>query len=187
MKVLASLVLTIFSFTNSFSQSKIPAMDTSPLDVSYYPDNYAYLKIQDKINEPPIARILYSRPQMKGRVIFGGLIEYGKVWRLGANEATEIEFFQNVKINNTKVKKGRYTLYAIPELNNWTIIINKDLDMWGSFKYNAQKDVLRFKVPVQIQSDSTEALAMYFDKTEQGFNLNAIWENVKVSIPISLQ
>jgi len=80
------------------------------MDMSYYPNGYPVLKIQDKITEPLIARVIYSRPQKNGRVIFGELLEYGKVWRLGANEATEIEFFKDVKNNNKKKKKGRYTM-----------------------------------------------------------------------------
>src|SRR6186997_1852381 len=112
----------IFFFTSllfvclfSFSQSvKLPEVDKSPLDVSYYPNNYPVLKIQNKATEPMVARVLYSRPQKQGRKIFGELVEYDKVWRLGANEATEIEFYKAVKIGDKKVEKGRYTLYAIP-------------------------------------------------------------------------
>lgn len=104
--------------------------------MSYYPAGYPVLKIQDKATEPLVARVIYSRPQKNGRVIFGQLVEYGKVWRLGANEATEIEFFQTVHINNKKVKKGRYTLYCIPLPEKWTLIINKETDTWGSFKYD---------------------------------------------------
>ena len=70
------------------------------MDMSYYPNGYPVLKIQDKATEPLVARVIYSRPQKNGRTIFGELLEYGKVWRLGANEATEIEFFQVVKIGN---------------------------------------------------------------------------------------
>ena len=85
-------------------------LDSSPLDMSYYPVDYPVLKIQDKVNEPLIARVVYSRPQKRGRKLFGDLVAYGQVWRLGANEATEIEFFRDVRIDNKTVKKGRYTL-----------------------------------------------------------------------------
>lgn len=187
MKIIIITALALLGFSNGFSQSKIPATDKSPLDESYYPNNYPLLKIQDKVTEPLLARVIYSRPQVNGRMIFGNLVEYGKVWRLGANEATEIEFFQNVKINNSKIKKGRYTLYAIPEAENWTIILNKELDIWGSFRYDSTKDILRVKVPVQKQTDSTENFSIYFDKADSTVALNIIWENVKVSLPISLQ
>ena len=153
----------------------------------YYPGNYPVLKIQDKATEPLVARVIYSRPQKNGRLIFGDLVEYGKVWRLGANEATEIEFFRSVKIGDKKVEKGRYTLYAIPMEDNWTIILNKDNDTWGACKYDEQKDVLRTTVPVQKLNEGIEALAMTFEKSETGCNLIIAWDNVKVSLPINLK
>ena len=67
------------------------------MDMAYYPVNYPVLKIQDKLTESLAARVIYSRPQKAGRTIFGSLVKYGEVWRLGANEATEIEFFKNCK------------------------------------------------------------------------------------------
>src|SRR6188768_1347381 len=112
----------------ALAQSKLPPVDKSPMDMSYYPNGYPVLKIQDKATEPLVARVIFSRPAKNGRTIFGELLEYGKVWRLGANEATEIEFFQNVKIGTTKIKKGRYTMYCIPFAEKWTIIINKETD-----------------------------------------------------------
>src|SRR5664279_4404145 len=122
------------------NSSDLPPLDKSPLDLSYYPSGYPILKIQDKATEPVIMRLIYSRPQLNNRKIFGDLQEYGKVWRLGANEATEIEFFKDVKINGKKIKKGRYTVYAIPFQDKWTLIVNKETDIWGSFRYDQLKD-----------------------------------------------
>ncbi len=164
----------------------LPPVDKSPMDMSYYPASYPVLKIQDKVTEPLAARIVYSRPQKTGRVIFGGLVKYGEVWRLGANEATEIEFFKPVKIEGKKVAKGRYTLYAIVNEGNWTFILNKDTDTWGSFKYDPKKDLLRSTVPVQKTDTALEALAMGFEKTTTGFSLVVAWDTVKVALPISL-
>ena len=154
--------------------------------MSYFPANYPVLKIQDKITGTPLARVIYSRPQKEGRSIFGALVEYGKVWRLGANEATEIEFFKNVKVNGKKVVKGRYTLYAIPNESTWTLIINKETDTWGHFKYSAAKDVVRIDIPVQKTTDIIEYLAMGFERTTSGMNLIIGWDNVKVAMPITL-
>src|ERR1700749_4849036 len=81
-------------------------LDHSPLDISYYPVNYPVLKVQDKVNEPLVVRVVYSRPQKRGRKLFGDLINYGEVWRLGANEATGIEFFKNVRVDNKGLNKG---------------------------------------------------------------------------------
>ena len=98
-KILCLLTLLQLSFIALLAQqSNLPPVDKSPVDISYYPANYPVLKIQDKITEPLAARVIYSRPKKEGRVIFGELVEYGKVWRLGANEATEIEFFKPVKM-----------------------------------------------------------------------------------------
>src|SRR5690606_34973217 len=107
------------------------------------------LRIQNKAPLPPVVRVIYSRPQLNGRKVFGGLQDYGEIWRMGANEATEIEFFRDVKINNKKIKKGRYTLYAIPYPDRWIFIINSDTDTWGSFKYTPTKDIIRVNLPVQ--------------------------------------
>ncbi len=166
-------------------QTKLPPVDKSPMDMSYYPNGYPVLKIQDKITEPLIARVIYSRPQKNGRSIFGELLEYGKVWRLGANEASEIEFFQNVKIGNTRIKKGRYTIYCIPYPDKWTIIINKDTDSWGSFKYDELKDIIRTDVVVQKQSDNLESFVMAFEKTPAGASLIIAWDSLKISLPFN--
>lgn len=176
-------------FTNTInSQSKLPPVDKSPMDMSYYPVGYPVLKIQDKLTDtdPLVARVIFSRPQKNGRKIFGDLLEYGKVWRLGANEATEIEFYQNVKINDTKIKKGRYTIYCIPYADKWTIIINKETDTWGSFKYDTKKDILKVDVPVQKQTESIDNFVMAFEKATSGINLIIAWDDVKVSLPIAL-
>ena len=150
----------------------------------YYPDNYPVLKIKDKATEPLIARAIYSRPQKNGRVIFGDLLEMGKLWRLGANEATEIEFFQNVRIGGVKIKKGRYTLYCIPYAEKWTMILNSEVDTWGAFKYDATKDVTRLDIPVQQQSEVLENFVMSFEKSGNGAGLLIAWDATKVVLPI---
>ena len=173
-----------FSIISVSAQTKFPPVDKSPMDMSYYPNGYPVSKIQDKPTDPLAARVIYSRPQKNGRTIFGDLLEYGKVWRLGANEATEIEFYQNVKIGTSKIKKGRYTMYCIPYADKWTIIINKETDTWGSFKYDSKKDIARMDLPVQKQTEITEEFAMVFEKAATGANLIIGWDDVKVSLPI---
>ena len=168
----------------SVGQTKFPPVDKSPLDISYYPNGYPVLKIQDKATEPLIARVIYSRPQKNGRVIFGDLLEYGKIWRLGANEATEIEFFQNVRIGGVKIKKGRYTLYCIPYAEKWTMILNSEVDTWGAFKYDATKDVTRLDIPVQQQPEMLENFVMTFEKSGNGASLLIAWDVTKVILPI---
>ncbi|MFT3682649.1 MAG: DUF2911 domain-containing protein [Ferruginibacter sp.] len=185
MKKVFLLFIVSAAFCCVQAQSKYPPVDKSPMDMSYYPNSYPVLKIQDKLTEPLMARVIFSRPQKNGRTIFGELLEYGKVWRLGANEATEIEFFQPARIGKTKVKKGRYTMYCIPYPDKWTVIINRDTDSWGAFKYDELKDVARIDVPVQKQAESLDSFVMNFEKATAGANLIIAWDDIKVSVPIT--
>jgi len=92
-----------------------------------------------------------------------------------------------VKIGNTKVKKGRYTLYCIPTVDKWTIILNKDTDIWGAFKYDIKKDVLRLDVPVQTQTESVDSFTMLFEKNGSGINLIMIWDDLMAKLPLNFQ
>jgi len=164
---------------------KLPPLDKSPMDMSYYPDRYPVLKFQNKATEPLVMRVIYSRPQMNGRKVFGDLQKFGEVWRLGANEATEIQFFKDVWINNKKIKKGRYTLYCIPYEDKWTLIVNRDTDVWG-LKYDSSMDVVRIDLPVE-RNASTEALTIIFAKSDTGANMLMYWGDVKATLPIVIK
>lgn len=165
----------------------VPALDKSPLDVSYFPVDYPISKTQNKAATSALIRVIYSRPQKDNRNIFGELIEYDKVWRLGANEATEIEFFKDATIAGKKIVKGRYTLYAIPSETKWTIILNKDTDTWGAFAYDQKKDVLRTDLPVETVTSPVEAFSIGFNKTDKGASLFIAWDKVNVSLPIAIK
>ncbi|MCZ2458457.1 MAG: DUF2911 domain-containing protein [Chitinophagales bacterium] len=180
------LMLFVLATGYVFAQQEqsIPPLDKSPMDMSYFPNNYPLQKIQGKATEPLLARVIYSRPQKSGRVIFGDLVEYGKVWRLGANEATELELFKHARIGDKKIPKGRYTLYAIPYENKWTIIVNKETDVWGAFKYDPKKDIVRVDVPVEKINDMVDAFTMSFEKRTDGANLVIVWDRIKATLPI---
>lgn len=169
------------------SSVKFPALDKSPMDMAYYPVNYPVLKIQDKVTEPLVARVIYSRPQKEGRTIFGGLVEYGKVWRFGANEATEMELYRDVKIRDKKLSKGRYSIFAIPSETKWTIIFNKDTDSWGAFKYDEKKDALRVDVPVQKNASPVNSFTILFAKSANGTDMLIGWDEAMVSVPFSFR
>ena len=184
-KIIGLLVVFQLFFICLLAQTAMPPVDKSPMDMSYYPTNYPIQKINAKITEPLAARIIYSRPQKAGRPIFGGLVKYGEVWRMGANEATEIEFYKTVKFGGKKINKGRYTLYSIVNETSWTIIINKETDTWGAFKYDATKDVMRKDVVLQKTDTIAESLSMAFEKSTTGFNLVIAWDNVRASVPFT--
>lgn len=172
--------------TTCFAQPNPTVLAKSPMEMSYWPANYPLLKIDGKIKDDPTARVIYCRPQKKGRVTFGGIVKYNETWRLGANEATEIEFYKPVTIAGTAVSQGRYTLYCIPNETKWTIILNKDNYTWGSYGYDAKKDVLRTDIPVTKNDKVIEALTIYFEDLQQGANLIMLWDDVKTSLPIGL-
>jgi len=179
-------VFLIISLLATVSQARAQLAptepDKSPMDVSYAPNGYPVLKFQDKkAPARPNARVLYSRPQKRGRAIFGSEVKYNEVWRLGANESTEIEFFVNATMAGKKIPKGRYTMYCIPGPQSWTLILNKDLNSWGAFSYKADQDVLRVPVPVAKNDQPVEYFTMYFDSSN---NLLILWDDVKVSVPV---
>jgi hypothetical protein len=104
----------------------------------------------------------YSRPNVKGRKIFGGMEPYNVVWRTGANSATVIKFSDDVIINNTKVPAGEYGFFSVPGTDEWTIILNKTSKQWGAYTYKEADDFLRFKVKTEKLKDLTETLTLNF-------------------------
>src|SRR5687767_11861339 len=123
-------------------------VDISPMDMSYYPVDYPKLKMTDSITSPPLARVIYSRPHLGGRKIFNDVLKYEEPWRMGANEATELQLFRDATIQGKKIRAGRYVLYSIPGAEKWVIILNNNIDSWG-LKPDPAKDIERFEVPVK--------------------------------------
>lgn len=89
-------------------------IDVSPMDMSYFPVHYPLKKLAGKMVTPPVMRVIYSRPHLQGRALFNGILKYNEPWRLGANEATELDVFKTVTLGSRKIAPGRYTLYVIP-------------------------------------------------------------------------
>lgn len=161
---------------------KYPSPDASPMDALYYPINATKVKKDD--TSLPLIKVLYSRPMKKGREIFGVLEQFDKVWRLGANENTEIYFAKNVTIGDKKIKAGIYSLFAIPSKESWTIILNKQTDRWGAFTYDQSKDVVRVVVPITKLDKAIESFSMTFVDFADGANLMMAWDTTQVALPI---
>ena len=159
--------------------------DKSPMDMAYFPDHFAHDR---KEGEKAIIRVTYSRPLKNGREVFGKLVPYGEVWRTGANEATEIKFFQDVDFGGKKVKAGSYSLFTIPGEKEWTVILNGDLDYWGAYKYNQKNDVVRVPATVGSLSEPLENFSIQFDKKgdKQGV-LRLAWDTTVAEVPFSFQ
>lgn len=166
---------------------KLRGVDKSPMDMAYYPDNFAHdRKFAPKLigDIPAIVRVIYSRPAKKEREVFGTkIVPYGEVWRLGANESTEIKFYQDVTIQGKTVKAGTYSLFAIPTATEWTIILNKDLDFWGAYSYNAANDVLRVSVPTKKTEEVVENFSIQLVKGgEKEATMKIAWDMTMVEV-----
>ena len=158
------LLLAVFTALNSFGQGgqrKSPHDTVSTTNVS----------------------VTYGRPYKNGREIFGTLEKYDKVWRAGADEATTITFTKDVKFDGYDVKAGTYAMFAIPDEEKWTIILNGVVKQWGAFSYekNKDKDVAKIKVPVNKLDNVVEQLTIRFNKD------NAMiieWDKTQVAVPL---
>lgn len=129
--------------------------------------------------------ISYSRPSMRGRKIFGDLVQYGNVWRTGANSATKIKFGEDVDVMGNKVKAGEYAMYTIPGKDSWEIILNTATGNWGVDGYSKETDVLRFKVKPTPMEGSVQTFSINItDITYSACKLEMVWEKVKIQIPI---
>jgi hypothetical protein len=167
--VIVSLFTSLFSFAQEVVKPRV-----SPLAIASAHYKNTYLKIT------------YGQPQKNGRVIFGGLVPYAKVWRTGANEATEITITNDIKINNTLLKAGTYSMFTIPEKEKWTVILNSDLGQWGDYNYNSKMDVLRFEVPSLVIPDNVvyESFTIRVNQKTDTAEISLLWEHTQVNIPV---
>ena len=129
-------------------------------------------------------KVAYGQPSKRGRVIFGGLEPYGKVWRTGANQATEITFAKDATFGGQSIKAGTYTLFTIPGEKEWTIILNPELKQWGAYGYDKikDKDALKVTVPAKKLDSVIEKLTLRFTPANA---LIIEWDQTQVEIPIS--
>lgn len=132
-------------------------------------------------------RVVYSRPGVKGREIWGKLVSYDAVWRAGANEATKITFSTDVIVEGKKLKKGSYSFFAIPGKNQWTLIFNKVADQWGAFEYNESEDALRVKVKTE-KATWQEWLSYTINKASDSSAIIRLeWEKIKVPFKVEVK
>lgn len=130
--------------------------------------------------------ISYSRPSVRGRIIFGDLVPYDKVWRTGANNATTIYFGEDVTINNIKLPKGKYGLLTIPGKDEWTIIITKDTTVTSPNDYKQENDVVRVKVkPVTLTKNIETFTIDIANIKNNSADIEIKWANTEVSFNVS--
>lgn len=130
--------------------------------------------------------LTYSRPNIKGRTVFGDLVPFGKVWRTGANAATKLTFGEDVKVGGVSVKAGTYVLYSVPNKDEWEIILNKGLENWGIDGYKTEQDVARFKVKPIALPFTVETFTMQFENVQaSSTEIHILWDKTLVTIPVT--
>lgn len=134
--------------------------------------------------------VIYNRPWKKDRVIFGGLVPYGQVWRTGANEATIFVTNKDIEIKGKTLKGGKYTLWTIPGEETWTIIFNKQTGQWGinyqgEANRKSEMDALVVQVPVTVQEKVFEQFTISFEKIGEEIDLVLMWDQTLVVVPVN--
>ncbi len=158
---------------------------------------FGYMKSQTKKASPETVstfklddvtiNVDYSRPNKKGRVIFGELVPYGKVWRTGANEATTFETDKDIRVGGLPLAKGKYTLWTIPQATSWTVIFNNKMYPWGvNYDGRSQRDPTADVVTVEVPVQQLPAVVEQFTITVGGTPaaLNLAWDQTQVSVPL---
>ena len=171
-----------------FSQD-FPDLDKSPMDMAYFPSRAAFRAFgkTDAEKREPLIRVVYSRPQKNGRNIFGETVKFGELWRVGANESTEVMFFADATVDGTKLEKGRYTLVVVPSEDSWEVHFTTDLDGWGRYNFDPEKHtVAKITVPTEKTSGTVEALGVFFKEVDGGAHMVIGWDDTMVAVPISM-
>jgi len=175
----------------SFNPVFLSGEDASPMDLVQYPTDsrfHNFLKPEELEANQAKVRVVYSRPQMKERTIFGELVKYGEPWRLGANETTEVTFFENVTINGKDIRRGTYGIMAVPNKDNWEITIHTNIPTWGVYNHDEESNVASITVPTQKTGEKVEALSMMFEKkSDKEVHLIIAWEETMVAVPVMLK
>jgi len=172
-----TVFLCVLLFQNKSIAQKFNILDKYPTDISYLHQN--------KVNKPVI-KVVYGRPYKDSNKVFGDQIPYGKLWRTGANEATEVKFYHDVKFGGEIVKAGTYILHTIPGKNEWTIILNKNIDTWGTCFYDETKDVIRIKVTPK-NANILDVFSIEFEEHLKKTYMVLAWDTTRVDIPLTVQ
>lgn len=129
----------------------------------------------------------YGRPGVKGRKIFGDLVPFGKVWRVGANSSTKITFEQSVNFGGKTVSAGTYGLFVIPTEKEWKVILNKDSQQWGAYTFDEKLNVVDVTVPIQKLAEKQEWFVIELNPVdENAVNLVMKWDFTKVELPLKI-
>lgn len=171
----------------SLNPAMLAGADASPMDLVQFPVNSRFQNFRKPVEEAKV-RVVYSRPQKKGRNVFGELLKYGDMWRLGANETTLITFFQDVTVGGTKIRKGQYGIFAKVNEGSWDIIIHKNTQSWGNPNHDDKDNVATVNVKTSKTPKTVEALTILLEGNgENQVDLVVAWDDTMAKLPISLK
>jgi len=156
------------------------------MDASYFPDGQPLDQVFGRDVRELKIKLVYSRPQLKGRKMIGGeAAPFGKIWRLGANEANEITFYEDVSFGGVDVKAGTYVLFAVPGEKEWKFVLSDKLSTWGNYTTKEDRFVAGAKNNlVRSSSEPIEAFSMMFKEVDGGTHLVVGWDKTIVEFPI---
>ncbi|MEH0157624.1 DUF2911 domain-containing protein [Limibacter armeniacum] len=148
----------------------------SPTGLTTFKEDSTYIKVT------------YGRPKMRTDYDhkFGVSVPYGKLWRMGDDDATEMTVTQPITFGGEKLEPGIYSIFAIPEEEKWTVIVNKDVGMWGSYKYDKEQDLFRVERPVLKSPYVFQEFSIFLQEAEFGCNMVIIWDRTSIMIPIEI-
>ncbi|WMN07337.1 DUF2911 domain-containing protein [Marivirga arenosa] len=189
--ILTLAVLACFTFGNNAQAQEFPELDKSPMDMAYYPSRVAFrafAKTEEEKNAKPLIRVTYSRPKADGRAVFTELEKPGNIWRVGANESTEVMFFEDVTIDGKKVKAGRYTIYIKLGEENWEVHFSTDTDGWGHYAFKPEEStVAKITVPTEETESTVEYMSIMFEEADPGAHMIIAWDDTMARVPIGLK
>ncbi len=149
-----------------------------------FPQSSPAATIKQRVGVTDI-EVNYSRPSVRGRKIFGGLVPYGEVWRTGANAATRISFSTPVRLNGREIPAGNYELFTIPNADEWTVIIHQPKSQWGAYTYDQANDVARVQAkPVRLPNPIETFTIQVSSITDASAVLYFAWENTRVPVQL---
>ncbi len=174
----------VFSVSAAFAQDVAVTPDPSKIDGSATKARPSPMAVATMKKGDAYVKVVYGQPQLKGRNMIGGTEAYGKVWRLGANEATEITTTKDIMVGDETLAAGTYSMFAVPEKDKWTIIFNSGLGQWGAYSYDESKDVLRVDVPVEKAEKTFESFTIWF--SADGSTMHMAWGETQISVPVQV-
>jgi len=173
---IVTLVLIASFFSPSGNAQASKGADEIPHDISYY---------RTSMVSKPLVKVIYGRPSKNGEAVFGNKVAYGEIWRTGANEATEVKFYEDITLGGQKIAAGTYVLYTIPGEKEWEIILSSNLDVLGAFQYDPIFDVARVTVKAN-SAEELEAFSIFFREKQDSIQMVLGWDTTRVNIPITL-